>query len=73
MILKDEKSPMPNSNKKITTVNRKFFLKWLPFNFCDRFCERCEEFQDDCKVYQDEIEFKTSRALVILKFLRTLE
>lgn len=50
---------MPGSDKKITTANRNFFLKWLPFNFCDRFCERCEEFQDDCKVYQDEIEFKT--------------
>lgn len=44
--------------QKITKVNRKFFIKWLPFNFCDRHCTRCEEFQNDCKVYQDEVQFK---------------
>lgn len=43
---------------KITTANRRFFLKWLPFNFCDRFCERCDEFQDVCKIYQDDLNFK---------------
>ena len=46
------------SKKKISKANRKFFLKWLPFNFCDRFCERCEEFRDECKVYQDEMRFR---------------
>jgi len=44
--------------QKISAANRKFFLEWLPFNFCDRFCERCEEFQDDCKIYQDDVNFK---------------
>lgn len=44
--------------QKITKANRKFFLKWLPFNFCDRHCKRCEEFQSDCKIYQDEVQFK---------------
>lgn len=42
----------------MTIANRKFFLKWLPFNFCDRFCERCEEFRDECKVYQNELRFR---------------
>jgi len=44
--------------KKITATNRRFFLKWLPFNFCDGFCEGCEEFRDSCRVYQDELRFK---------------
>jgi len=44
--------------KRISPANRKFLLKWLPFNFCDRFCERCEEFRDNCKIYQDDLCFK---------------
>lgn len=46
------------AGKKIKTSKRKFFLKWSPFNFCDRFCERCEEFRDNCKIYQDDLRFK---------------
>lgn len=44
---------------KTMAINRKFFLKWSPFNFCDRFCERCHEWQNDCKVYQEDVAFKT--------------
>jgi hypothetical protein len=43
---------------KISQQNRKFFLKWLPFNFCDRHCERCLEFKNECAIYRDEIHFK---------------
>lgn len=43
---------------KISQANRKFFMKWLPFNFCDRNCERCEQMRDDCKIYQDDRQFK---------------
>lgn len=43
---------------KISQQNRKFFLKWLPFNFCDQNCERCAEFQNVCKIYQEEVQFK---------------
>lgn len=44
--------------KKTTAASKKYFLKWSPFNFCDRNCERCVEFRDDCSVYQEEIQFK---------------
>ncbi len=43
---------------KITRKDKNFFLKWLPFNFCDRFCERCETMRNDCKLYHSEVEFK---------------
>lgn len=47
------------NKREITVQNRKFFLKWLPFNFCDRFCERCVEFQSSCQIYQEDIQFKS--------------
>lgn len=30
----------------------------LPFNLCDRNCERCEKYRQSCKVYQEESQFK---------------
>lgn len=39
-------------------TNKDYFLKWLPFNFCDRHCERCKEFREDCKVYQEYVAYK---------------
>lgn len=44
--------------RKISKANRKFYKKWLPFNFCDRYCERCEEMKKECKLYQDDVQFK---------------
>lgn len=44
--------------QEITKANKKFFLKWLPFNFCDRHCERCEEMKNDCKLYLEDVQFK---------------
>ena len=43
---------------KISKQNRNFFRKWLPFNFCDRRCEKCFEMRDECEVYKKDIEFK---------------
>lgn len=44
--------------KKIEAENKKYEQE-TPFNFCDRWCERCiHEKQMRCKLYQDEIEQK---------------
>lgn len=44
--------------QKIIEDNLKF-EKQTPFNFCDRFCERCPyEKQDSCRLYRDEFEQK---------------
>lgn len=45
--------------EKSRDLNREFLLKWLPFNFCDRYCERCEDFRDVCKIYQEDLNFRT--------------
>lgn len=44
--------------KKIIEENKRF-EKESPYNFCDRWCERCPyEKQMRCKLYQDEFEQK---------------
>lgn len=44
--------------KRIVEKNIKF-EKESPYNFCDRWCERClHEKQNRCRVYQDEFEQK---------------
>lgn len=52
-------TPKNNSKlEKIREENTKF-EKEAPYNFCDRWCERCShEKQKNCKVYQDEFEQK---------------
>ncbi|MFH1385903.1 MAG: hypothetical protein ABIG65_02565 [Patescibacteria group bacterium] len=47
-----------HSRRKTVDQNRRLFLKWRPFNFCDRFCERCGEYQNDCSVYLNDLDFK---------------
>lgn len=49
------------TNKKIQEILRKNaeFEKEAPYNFCDRWCERCShEKQIRCKLYQDKFEQK---------------
>lgn len=44
--------------KKIIEENKKV-EKESPYNFCDRWCERCpHQTQDRCTLYQDELERK---------------
>lgn len=48
-------------NKKLQEILQKNaeFEKETPYNFCDRWCERClHERQIHCEVYQDEFEQK---------------
>ncbi|MEA3328363.1 MAG: hypothetical protein U9Q08_01265 [Candidatus Omnitrophota bacterium] len=49
---------MSEKLQKILQENARF-EKETPYNFCDRWCERCSlEKQVRCKLYQDEIERK---------------
>ncbi len=52
------KNKFAKKEKRKLDANRKFFLKWLPFNFCDRFCERCDDFRSECKIYEDHLNFQ---------------
>ena len=48
-------------NKRLEEIHRKNaeFERESPYNFCDRWCERCShEKQLRCKLYQDEFERK---------------
>ena len=46
--------------KKIIEENKRFEKK-APYNFCDRWCERCRhETQVRCRLYLDEFERKTT-------------
>lgn len=48
-------------NRRLEEIFRKNsgFEKQTPYNFCDRWCERCiHEKQIRCKLYQDELEQK---------------
>lgn len=43
---------------KITKERKNIFLKQQPFNFCDRFCERCGEVKNSCRMHSDDVQFK---------------
>jgi len=44
--------------RKSTKSERGDMKDTMPFNFCDRHCERCDDFKGRCKVYQEESQFK---------------
>ncbi|MCK4917145.1 MAG: hypothetical protein KAJ14_16190 [Candidatus Omnitrophica bacterium] len=51
-----EKSGEKSKIEKIKKQNAQFEKK-SPYNFCDRWCERCQpEVRNGCKVYQDEFD-----------------